>query len=315
MSKLIIMVGLPGSGKSYYANKLLEEATNPTVIISSDDYRKRLFNNENDQTHNEQVFKTLYQDIRKYLISHVDVIFDATNTSLKSRIRIMKEIEGIDCEKEAYVICTPLNECIERDKNRERKVGEEVIWKFINSFQCPQYYEGFNKINLVDANKEYDGKALGKLYTKMLQFNQGNPHHIYNLFEHCSRLARYWPENSVEEKAALIHDVGKLFTRSVDENGISHYYNHDSIGAYYILTHSELIEDKNSILDILHYIQYHMRAHNDFVGGKAEKKYRKLFGDQRFDQLIQFAEYDKIASGTYEKHDEILEKLKNELSN
>ena len=255
MSKLIVMVGLPGSGKSYYANKLLEEATNPTVILSSDNYRKKLFGDENDQTHNEQVFKTLYQDIRKYLISHVDVIFDATNTSLKSRLRIMKEIEGIECDKEAYVICTPIEECIERDKNRERSVGEEVIWKFVRSFQCPQTYEGFWEIYLLGM-KEYDGKALRKIYTKMLQFNQGNPHHIYNLFEHCSRLARYWPENSVEEKAALVHDIGKLFTRSVDEKGISHYYNHDSVGAYYILSHSELIENKEDLLPILHYIQY-----------------------------------------------------------
>ena len=275
------MVGLPGSGKSYYANKLLEEATNPTVILSSDNYRKKLFGDENDQTHNEQVFKMLYQDMRKYLISHVDVIFDATNTSLKSRLRIMKEIEGIECDKEAYVICTPIEECIERDKNRERSVDEEVIWKFVRSFQYPQTYEGFWEIYLLGM-KEYDGKALGKIYTKMLQFNQDNPHHIYNLFEHCSRLARYWPENSVEEKAALVHDIGKLFTRSVDEKGISHYYNHDSVGAYYILSHSELIENKEDLLPILHYIQYHMRAHKDFIGGKAERKYRKLFGDQRY---------------------------------
>lgn len=305
MSKLIVMVGLPGSGKSYYANKLLEEATNPTVILSSDNYREKLFGDENDQTHNEQVFKMLYQDMRKYLISHVDVIFDATNTSLKSRLRIMQEVEGIECDKEAYVICTPIEKCIDQDKNRERSVGEEVIWKFVRSFQCPQTYEGFWKIHLL-GTKEYDGKALGKIYTKMLQFNQGNPHHIYNLFEHCSRLARYWPENSVEEKAAFIHDIGKLFTRSVDENGVSHYYNHDSIGAYYVLTHSELIEDKNDLLPILHYIQYHMRAHNDFSGAKAERKYRKIFGNEKFEKLLQFAEYDKLASGTYHKHKELL---------
>ena len=138
-------------------------------------------------------------------------------------------------------------------------------------------------------------------------------HHIYNLFEHCSRLARYWPENSVEEKAALVHDIGKLFTRSVDEKGISHYYNHDSVGAYYILSHSELIENKEDLLPILHYIQYHMRAHNDFLGAKAEKKYRKLFGNEKFEKLLQFAEYDKLASGTYHEYEKLLEELnKNE---
>ena len=310
MAKLVVMVGLPGSGKSYYANMLCREAKTPTVILSSDDYRKRLFGDENDQEHNDQVFKTLYADMRKYLISHVDVIFDATNTSLKARMRIINELRGIECEKEAYVICTPIEKCIEQDASRERKVGEEVIWKFVKSFQCPQPYEGFSKVTLIGIKSEYNGKALGKIYTQMLQFNQNNPHHKYNLFEHCSRLAGGYNEGTPEYLAAMLHDVGKLFTRSIDENGISHYYNHDSVGAYYVLTHNEILPDTKYILPVVHYIQYHMRAHNDFVGGKAERKYRKLFGDQRFDQLIQFAEYDKIASGTYDNHEQIMKELK-----
>ena len=101
MTKLIVMVGLPGSGKSYYADMLCREAKTPIVVLSSDDYRKRLFGDENDQEHNDQVFKTLYADMRKYLISHVDVIFDATNTSLKSRLRVFNEIKNIECEKVA----------------------------------------------------------------------------------------------------------------------------------------------------------------------------------------------------------------------
>ena len=310
MSKLILMVGLPGSGKSYYANMLCREAKTPTVVLSSDDYRKRLFGNENDQEHNDQVFKTLYADMRKYLISHVDIIFDATNTSLKARMRIINELRGIECEKEAYVICTPIEKCIEQDAGRERKVGEDVIWKFVRSFQCPQTYEGFSKVVLVGIKPEHNGRALGNIYTQMLQFNQNNPHHIYNLFEHCSRLARNYDEDTPEYIAAMLHDVGKLFTKSTDESGISHYYNHDSVGAYYVLTHNELLPDTKYILPVLHYIQYHMKAHNDFVGGKAERKYRKLFGDRRFDQLIQFAEYDKMASGTYDKHEQLMKELK-----
>ena len=310
MAKLIVMVGLPGSGKSYYANMLYREAKTPTVILSSDDYRKRLFGNENDQEHNDQVFKTLYADMRKYLISHVDVIFDATNTSLKSRLRVINELGKIECEKEAYVICTPIEKCIEQDAGRERKVGEEVIWKFVRSFQCPQTYEGLSKVALIGIKSEYDGKVLGNIYSKMVQFNQNNPHHIYNLYEHCSRLARNYNEDTPEYMAGMIHDIGKMFTRTTDEKGISHYYNHDSVGAYYILTHSEILPDTKYILPVLHYIQYHMRAHNDFVGGKAERKYRKLFGNQRFDQLIQFAEYDKLASGTYNKHEQIIKGLK-----
>lgn len=310
MAKLIVMVGLPGSGKSYYADMLCREAKTPTVVLSSDDYRKRLFGDENDQEHNDQVFKTLYADMRKYLISHVDVIFDATNTSLKSRLRIMNELGKIECEKEAYVICTLIEKCIEQDASRERKVGEEVIWKFVRGFQCPQTYEGFSKVALVGIRPNYDCVALADLQDKMAHYDQNNPHHLFNLYEHCNRVAQNYELGSAEYWAGALHDVGKLFTRSTDENGISHYYNHDSVGAYYVLTHSELLPDTSHILPVVHYVQYHMKAHKDFIGGKAERKYRKLFGDQRYDQLIQFAEYDKMASGTYDKHEQLMKELK-----
>ena len=49
MSKLIVMVGIPGSGKSYRANTFAKY--NDVKILSSDTYRKELFGDENDQTH------------------------------------------------------------------------------------------------------------------------------------------------------------------------------------------------------------------------------------------------------------------------
>ena len=56
----------------------------------------------------------------------------------------------------------------------------------------------------------------------------------------------------------------------------------------------------DDIFEVFFYVNYHMRAHNDFCGAKAEKKYRALFGDDRFDRLMQFGEHDRRASGTYE---------------
>ena len=152
----IMMVGIPGSGKSYYANKYLEENKFdlPTVIISSDDYRKRLFGDENDQTHNSVLFNIINSDIRKYLISGVNVIFDATNTSLKNRLNTLRNIHGVNCDKIAWVIATPVDKCIEQDKNRERSVGVDVINKFVRSYQFPQKFEGFNHIWINDYREK-----------------------------------------------------------------------------------------------------------------------------------------------------------------
>lgn len=216
---------------------------------------------------------------------------------------------------------TPIKECIKRDKKRERSVGVDVINKFYQSYQHPQKFEGFDEIIIDNLNIE-DNRSVIHFRDLMEDFNQHNPHHKYSLDEHCKKLAdNYGSDDAVlgniKYIAGLFHDVGKLYTQRFDEKGIAHYYNHDSVGAYELISHLDLwfwiysnIIDLDGLNEILFYVNYHMRAHKDFLNPKAEKKYRKLFGDERFDSLIEFAENDKKASGTYEVHDEILEEEK-----
>lgn len=58
MPTFVLMVGLPASGKSTYAQELAEEMR--AVICSSDAIRKELFGDENSQDNNEEVFKLLH---------------------------------------------------------------------------------------------------------------------------------------------------------------------------------------------------------------------------------------------------------------
>ena len=135
----------------------------------------------------------------------------------------------------------------------------------------------------------------------MKYFNQKNPHHIYSLGEHCYKLGRNYSAR-VEVVAGILHDVGKLFTQKIDENGVAHYNGHDSVGTYYLASHPEVVPTRNNwdnFFETLFYVNYHMRAHRDFCGERAERKYRKIFGGKRFDRLMRFAECDRIASGTY----------------
>ena len=308
----IMMVGIPGSGKSYYANKYVEENKFdlPTVIISSDDYRKRLFGDENDQTHNSVLFNIINSDIKKYLISGVNVIFDATNTSLKNRLNTLRNIHGVNCDKIAWVIATPVDKCIEQDKNRERSVGVDVINKFVRSYQFPQKFEGFNHIWINDYREnELPVFNYGKqcaLSEMMMSFDQKNPHHKFSLGEHCNKLFQLWFD--LEHKwtphgfISCYHDVGKMFTQTIAENGVGHYYSHDSVGTYFLVNNLDILVATcwDDIFEELFFVNYHMKAF-DFKTEKAVNKYRKLFGEELYNNLMQFNVFDKMASGTYEE--------------
>ena len=316
-TNLIVMCGVPGSGKSFASEIWKEKSKNNCKIFSSDKYRELLLGDEKCQDNNELVFNTMYRDLVEHLKNGYDAILDATNTTLKSRLKIIDLLKKNDLfnkvNKFCYIVNTPWEECLLRDCHRDRTVGHNVIDKFIKNFQCPQYFEGWDLITFDYFPESGDESHLNSRLNKMKDFNQENPHHIYSLGEHCNRVKDYYISyNNVRAKAGLLHDIGKLFTKHFDEYGIAHYYNHDSVGAYFITSHLDLLtteEERDNALDIIFYVNYHMRAHKDFRTTKAYKKYSQIFGQMRLDNLIEFADADIVASGTKDCHDEVMKKI------
>ena len=290
----ILMVGLPGSGKSTIAK------TYNIKIFSSDEYRERLLGDVNDQTQNEKIFKTLYNDIKECLLKGESCILDATNISRKSRKRVLDYIRNVPCNKWAHVVCPHLNTVVMQNSNRDRVVPVEVIQRMLRQFEFPQLFEGFDSVYVTNGYNEQCETDLSNMFKQMSGFDQKNPHHIYDLAGHCIRVANKFPHQDIRHDVGYIHDIGKLYTQTFDEKGIAHYYNHDNVGTYIIASLTDFggLASYRNILKMF-FINYHMRAHNDFCTGKAEKKYRALFGDKLFDDLMQFAEADRVASGTY----------------
>lgn len=317
------MVGLPGGGKSTVAETLMRDSINDCAVVSSDTIRKELTGDENNQEHNEEVFKLYYKTFKGHLRAGHNVILDATNINIKARKQIfmhlneyLKDTENYNLHNQsrqdfkviAYVISTSFWECVRRDSFRKRSVGEAVIRKFMNNFQFPQKYEGFDEIFVEGYGgadmRLYDQFTAVALMEKMAAFDQKNPHHKFTLLKHSTNLETLCMKDPVMKVAGLWHDVGKLFTQQFDENGVAHYYNHDSVGTYFLLENLNIfgLSNWDDIFEALFYINFHMRAHKDFRNPKAERKYRALFGNERYEKLIDFANKDMIASGTFEEH-------------
>ena len=301
--KLFLMVGLSASGKSTIAKGLAED--HKAVIVSSDAIREEICGNVFDQSKNEEVFKIFHKRIRKYLYEKRNVIADATNITMKSRRAIINNVKKMDVEIIAYIVPKRIEECIRDNMDREHPVPEEVIYKQEKRFQIPFIEEGFDRIIIHD----FDFSLRYKLYPleiiiKMDDFNQKNPHHNMDLRTHCSFTYNLYTLGkstlySYEDgfyMGVRLHDIGKLFTQTFDEDGIAHYKNHSSIGSYYVLSNlynpNEELEDKTQfLLDCCFLINYHMFPFS-WNTDSIKNKWKRRFGEYKYDMLMRFNECD-----------------------
>jgi tRNA nucleotidyltransferase (CCA-adding enzyme) len=65
----------------------------------------------------------------------------------------------------------------------------------------------------------------------MIDFDQKNFHHKYDLMRHTAEVVANTPPIKHIRFAALLHDIAKPICQSFDENSVAHYYKYPSIGA------------------------------------------------------------------------------------
>lgn len=287
---LTVLCGLQGSGKSTYARKLEKEEG--CFVVSSDEIRRQYPNAKNDT-----VFQMVYRLANDALIDGLNVVIDATNITVKSRRQVFANIKA-DCYKQCVVICTPYEECVKRVKTRNfLSVVEDVhfvplgvLERYYKSFEVPFNKEGWDSIVWVQE-KTVEDWAVSELLEQADGFDQHNKHHTQDLGQHMRAtgdyLARKYEPDSPVRIAGYLHDIGKLFTQTFGEDGQAHYYNHANVGAYELLTRV----DAPDLLDVVFFVNYHMHLYN-VQSEKSIKKWRSLFGDEKWRQLNDLHEAD-----------------------
>lgn len=293
---LYMMVGIPASGKSTLAKEYAEKYN--AKVFSSDEYRKTLLGDESCQDNNELVFKSLFTDMYKHLSSGGNVIFDACNTTAKSRARVIRNFSDIT-KIIAVVVMASYEECCKRDASRSRTVGMDVIKKFISAYEFPQHFEGFANIEFVNTHDmDYRRYYSQYLHTKAIGFHQHSKYHKYDVATHQAMVTRNVEGHYDLFNAASYHDYGKLYTRKFGEDGYAHYYGHEHWSAYLYATTLDFLDD--SSLFTVFIINYHMKIRDVIKSEKALNKYGKLWGGYRLARLIQFMEADNKGSGREE---------------
>lgn len=318
MSKpiFIMTVGLPGSGKSTWASKVKD-----VVVISSDAIRVELFGTDDRKTNGEEnakVFAIAHRRIKQNLKKKKNVIFDATNLNKNRRKVFLRDIResGIDCYTQCRLFMTSYEICEEQNQKRDRVVPKLDLQKLYTSFQPPHKSEGWDAIE-VHYRADYLEYNLTAILNKCERFNQESKHHELDLGDHLRTtmaLVEKETNDPVVRMAALLHDIGKLKTKSRDEEGDCHYYQHHCVGAYdALLCIGALLYDahenkkikitgEDRALDIANLIYYHMHPYMSWnQSEKTQRKDRELLGDKMFNQIMLIHRADEEAhNGTEE---------------
>jgi len=162
---VVIVFGLPGSGKSYFASRLAKRID--ADYINSDRLRKEMFKMRTySRQEKESVYKTMLQRMKQDVAQNKNVVLDATFHKKEKRKPFIKEMKtkgGI------YFIEIVAEEGIIRERLKGKRRYSEAdfkVYKIISSENEP-LPESHVVLQSTNSNiKEMLGKAVDYLKSK-----------------------------------------------------------------------------------------------------------------------------------------------------
>lgn len=184
--KILLLKGLPASGKSTYAKQLEKE--HGFVRISKDDIRKTIKNYNIKKESRVVVVRN--KAIRAALAENKNVVIDDTNLNPIHEKNISKIAEefGADFEINDSFLEVSVEECIKRDLARPNSVGQNVIYGM--------YYKWIKPVRVLSLERQrklpraiifdLDGtlsiNTTGRSFYDMSKVDQDMPNHLLTLF-------------------------------------------------------------------------------------------------------------------------------------
>lgn len=155
------------------------------------------------------------QDIRNGLISCVgnaDERFNEDGLRILRALRFASAL-GFEISKET-------SDAIHRNKILINNVSAERIWVEFKKLICGQ-----SAHEVIAEYVDVIGVFIPEIL-RTVEFEQNNPYHCYNVFNHTVNAIKNAPNDAIIRLAAFFHDIGKPCVYTQDENGVGHFYSH-----------------------------------------------------------------------------------------
>lgn len=146
--RIVVLVGLPGSGKSTWLAK------RGLTALSSDAMRVLLADDITDQTIHRRVFASLrYLLLQRIAIGRPVTYVDATHLTPKERRPYIEIARRYGCAAEALFFGVAPEVCKQRNRSRDRVVPEEAIDRMVAKLVPPSRGEGFARITVIHSTR------------------------------------------------------------------------------------------------------------------------------------------------------------------
>lgn len=135
--KVLILSGIPASGKSTYAKNLIDKNPGMYKRVNKDDLRELIDNGKWSKDNEKFILKIRDNIIIEALKSGKHVVVDDTNLSPKHGEHIKELVKGL-AEVETKFFDITVEEAVKRDLQRSNSVGRDVIENMYNQFLKPR---------------------------------------------------------------------------------------------------------------------------------------------------------------------------------
>lgn len=142
-------------------------------------------------------------------------------------------------------------------------------------------------------------------FDRMMETEQNNKHHMYNVGEHTLHVVKGVPATETMRWAALLHDVAKPVTKTRDEKG-DHFYGHNEEGVG--ITGKILLRlkfDNATIAKVKRLVLWHDYGMGQVPGIRSFRKALSKMGADLFEDYVDIKRADILAQSAYMREEKL----------
>ncbi len=266
--------------------------TNVTFVRNiKEDLMRRDFT-VNAMAYNQKVGVVDLFDGKKHLEQKlISAVLDPDTRFKEDGLRIIRglrfaSVYGFDIEQAT-------SESMLKNKQLLNNISQERL----NSELC-KLLVGNNVEKILTDYRETFSVIIPPIF-EMFDFEQHNPHHIYDVYTHTVKAVSYSAPIKEVRLALLFHDIGKPATFTQDQNGTGHFYRHAQQSEQLARTClNKLKFDNKTKIAVLKLVKYHDA--NIIPDLKSVKRWLNKLGQQDFELLLEVKKADVLAQSEKE---------------